>query len=200
MARAARASDLSVSAILPARLEHLAGVKRLADRFKRELGFLHRAALQRAIEAQCVLVLLRQPTNHDEQEDAPPEDSRQITLPVETEKQAPSEKSEEPEVVGMVHFYLRRDHSVTLSNIVVAQAYQGHGLGRVLFTALVQHVQQAGKTQIRLKCPAELSANHFYQRLGLELAAVEPGKHRPLNIWSYTLGEAVVVPPPIDGR
>jgi ribosomal protein S18 acetylase RimI-like enzyme len=165
MAEASIPPDSAFSEIVLAQAEHLAGAKRLADRFKRELGFLNRMTLQKAIESQCVLVILQ---------------------PVQDGKLAVT-RQEEPEVVGMVHFYLRRDQTVTLYNIVVAQAYQKRGLGRSLFTALVKMVEKSGKTQIRLKCPAELPANQFYQRLGLELVEEEPGKRRPLNIWSYRL-------------
>jgi hypothetical protein len=38
-----------------------------------------------------------------------------------------------------------------------------------------------------LKCPTELPANAFYEHLGLQLVACETGKHRPLNVWAYTL-------------
>jgi ribosomal protein S18 acetylase RimI-like enzyme len=166
MVEASIPPDSAFSEIVLAQAEHLAGAKRLVDRFKRELGFLNRMTLQKAIEAQCVLVMLHQPVQNG---------------------QLAVTRQEEPEVVGMVHFYQRRDQTVTLYNIVVAQAYQRRGLGRSLFTALVKMAEKSGKRQIHLKCPAELPANQFYQRLGLELVAEEPGKRRPLNIWSYTL-------------
>ena len=143
-------------AILVAQMEHLAAAKRLADRHKRELGFINRAILQKAIESRSLLV-------------------------------APCRVDPGSELAGMVHFYMRRDNSVTLYNIAVAQEYQRRGLGRRLFEELVRLTCSLGKTQIRLKCPTELPANLFYERLGLEKVAVEPGRHRPLNVWVYTL-------------
>lgn len=103
---------------------------------------------------------------------------------VRQDEAAPDEQSE---VAGMVHFYARRDHIITLYNIVVAQTYQSRGIGRRLFEALIGVAESRGKTLIRLKCPAELPANLFYKHLGLELIVVEPGKIRPLNVWGYTL-------------
>ena len=148
-------------AILVAQMEHLTAAKRLADRHKCELGFINRAILQKAIESHSLLV-------------APcPNIDNSVNA--------------ELELVGLVHFYVRRDNVVTLCNIVVAQVYQRTGLGRRLFEELVRLTCSMGKTQIRLKCPAELPANLFYERLGLKIVAVELGKHRPLNVWVYTV-------------
>ncbi len=95
---------------------------------------------------------------------------------------------EEPALLaGMVHFYIRRDNVVTLYSIAVVEAYRRRGIGRLLFNELVNITRTSGKTQIRLKCPADLPANLFYQRLGLELLTVEPGKRRPLNVWVYAV-------------
>jgi len=148
-------------AILVAQMEHLTAAKKLADRHKYELGFINQAILQKAIESNSLLV-------------APcPNIGNSVNA--------------ELELVGLVHFYVRRDNVVTLCNIVVAQVYQRTGLGRRLFEELVRLTCSMVKTQIRLKCPAELPANLFYERLGLKIVAVEPGKHRPLNVWVYTV-------------
>ncbi|HEX2913494.1 MAG TPA: GNAT family N-acetyltransferase [Chloroflexia bacterium] len=144
--------------IIPASQSHLAGTKRLSDRNKRELGFVNRAILEKAIVAGELLVAV---------------DSRAT--------------EEEPDVAGFVHFYVRRDQVITLYSIVVSQAYQGTGLGRRLFEALVIEARQRGKQQILLKCPTELAANLFYERMGLEIIRVEEGKRRPLNVWAYTI-------------
>lgn len=147
--------------IFVAQVEHLSTAKQLADKHKHELGFINRTILQKAIESRSLLV-------------APCPDSE-------------DNAANRSELAGMVHFYVRRDDVVTLYNIVVASAYQRRGLGRRLFEELVILTRSLGKMQIRLKCPAELPANLFYERLGLERVAVEPGKHRPLNVWVYTL-------------
>ncbi len=148
-------------AILVAQIEDLAAAKRLADKHKRELGFINRTILQKAIETHSLLIAPC--PNIDNCVDA------------------------ERELAGMVHFYVRRDNVVTLYNIVVAEVYQHTGLGRRLFEELVRSTCSLGKTQIRLKCPTELPANLFYERLGLKIVAVEPGKHRPLNVWIYAI-------------
>ncbi len=147
--------------IFVAQVEHLSIAKQLADKHKHELGFINRTILLKAIDARSLL----------------------IAACLDSEDNIASRS----ELAGMVHFYVRRDDVVTLYNIVVDSAYQRKGLGRRLFEELVSVISSLGKTQIRLKCPAELPANLFYERLGLTKVAVEPGKHRPLNVWVYTL-------------
>ncbi len=148
-------------AVVVAQIGHLLAAKKLADRHKYELGFINRVILRRAIESRSLLVV----------------PCPGVSSVVEAET----------ELAGMIHFYVRRDHTVTLCNIVVAQAYRRTGLGRQLFEELVKLSQSMGKTQIRLKCPADLPANHFYEQLGLDLVAAETGKRRPLNVWVYTI-------------
>lgn len=144
------------STIVLAEMAHLVAAKRLADQHKQELGFINRAILQKAIEAQALLV-------------------------------APLRSEQTNELAGLVHFYVRRDAIITLYSIAVAPAYQRQGLGRQLFAALIHEARARQKSEIRLKCPAELPANIFYERLGLQRIACEAGKHRPLNVWAYTL-------------
>lgn len=142
-----------------ARIEHLQAVKRLADKHKLELGFINLGMLRKAIEAETLLV---------------------ATCTI-------GDTGAESGLVGFVHFYLRRDSIVTLYSIVVAKDYRQRGLGRRLFAELVKVACFRGKTVIRLKCPIELSANAFYEHLGLKIACIEEGKHRPLNVWAYTM-------------
>jgi len=142
-----------------AEMEHLAAAKLLSDQHKRELGFINRAILQRAIETKSLLIAVR--NSGDEQ----------------TER----------ELLGLAHFYVRRDHIITLYSIVVAQVYQRTGLGRQLFGSLIHQACIQGKKEICLKCPEELPANVFYERLGLQKVASESGKLRTLNVWKYTL-------------
>lgn len=146
-----------------AQMEHLAEAKELADKHKHELGFINRAILRKAIESQSLLV---------------------ASCP----KVADSSDGGLA-LAGMVHYYVRQDSTVTLCNIVVTEGYQRTGLGRRLFEELVRSTRLLGKTQIRLKCPTDLPANLFYQSLGLRIIAVEPGKQRALNVWSYTIDD-----------
>lgn len=135
---------------------HLSGAKKLSDCFKRELGFINRGMLQKAIDNNELLVGWK-----------------------------PSADTAEPEVVGFVHFYVRRDQLLTLYSIGVAHEYQRMGLGCRLFEALIKEARQHQKSQIQLKCPIGLTANLFYKHLGLEVIRVETGKLRPLNVWCY---------------
>jgi ribosomal protein S18 acetylase RimI-like enzyme len=139
-----------------AEMTHLLAAKRLADQYKQELGFINRAILEKAIEAQSLLI-------------------------------APLSNEQTSDLAGLIHFYVRRDHIITLYSIAVAPTYQRQGLGRQLFAALINEARMRQKSEIRLKCPVELPANAFYKHLGLQQTACETGKHRPLNIWTYTL-------------
>ena len=147
-----------------ARVEHLSAVKLLADKHKRELGFINLGMLQKAIESDSLLV---------------------ATLTIDTIET--EHAGSDVGLAGFVHFYIRRDSVVTLYSIVVAQEYRQRGLGRRLFAELVRAACSREKTEIRLKCPIELPANAFYEHLGLKIACVEEGKHRPLNVWTYTM-------------
>lgn len=147
-----------------ARVEHLSAVKYLADKHKLELGFINLGMLRKAIESDSLLVAM-------------------LAIDDSGAEYAATEAG----LVGFVHFYARRDSVVTLYSIVVAQDYRQRGLGRRLFAELVKVACSRGKTVIRLKCPIELSANAFYEHLGLKIACVEEGKHRPLNVWAYTM-------------
>jgi GNAT superfamily N-acetyltransferase len=146
----------SALSVVVAQEYHLSSVKELAEQHKRELGFVNREILRKAIEARSVLIV-------------------------------PLEKEEPVLLAGIVHFYIRRDNVVALYSIAVAEAYRRRGVGRLLFEELVNITRTSGKNQIRLKCPTDLPANLFYQRLGLELLTVEPGKRRPLNVWVYAV-------------
>lgn len=93
------------------------------------------------------------------------------------------------QLAGMLHFYQRRDDVVTLYTIAVAEPYRHCGIGRSLFEELVHIAHISGKAYIRLKCPTDLPANLFYEKLGLELVTVEEGKQRPLNVWCYKVSK-----------
>ena len=141
--------------------QHLVGAKQLSDLHKNELGFVNRAILKKAIAAHELLVALY--------------------------PEPPNEAEHKIDIAGFAHFYLRRDSIMTLYSIVVNREYQGKGLGRQLFGALINEARERGKNQIYLKCPSELPANLFYERLGLEILRVDEGKHRPLNVWVYSI-------------
>jgi ribosomal protein S18 acetylase RimI-like enzyme len=87
------------------------------------------------------------------------------------------------QVIGFVHYRHRQDSQTTLYEICVDEASRRNGVGRSLVQALAIESQALGRACIRLKSPADLLANKFYQQLGFELVGTEPGKRRPLNVW-----------------
>lgn len=99
-----------------------------------------------------------------------------------------AERSNE-EVVGFVHYRHRRDSQTTLYEICVQQHHRLQGIGIALVSALSAEASALGKTQIRLKAPADIVANNFYRAVGFTLAGTEPGRKRNLNIWNYALSD-----------
>ncbi len=90
-------------------------------------------------------------------------------------------------VVGFVRFRHRRDKTTTLYEIAVANHIKRQGIGRALIYRLIEHARQHNQLDIKLKCPVNLPANHFYSALGFELVRVEKGKRRELNVWRLQL-------------
>ncbi len=87
-------------------------------------------------------------------------------------------------IVGFVIYRHRKtDDQTTLSEICVARTFRGQGIGKALLTALYTDCQKKGRLFIQLKCPADLSANDFYEHVGWTLHDVEEGKKRLLNVW-----------------
>jgi hypothetical protein len=74
---------------------------------------------------------------------------------------------------GFVRFHRRRDGWATVYELCSVRP----GAGRALLEAV--------PAPRRLKAPADLPCNGFYEHLGGVLAATDPGKHRPLNVWEW---------------
>jgi len=98
-----------------------------------------------------------------------------------------AERSNNEDVVGFVHYRHRRDSQTTLYEICVQQHHRRQGIGIALISALSAEASAFGKTHVRLKAPADIAANDFYQAVGFALAGMEPGRKRNLNIWNYVL-------------
>lgn len=153
-------SLLSSAVVTHAQEQHLLGIKQLVDRYRQELGFVNKAILTKSMATRSLLV-------------------------ASSTEELNSTEQQEIKVVGLLHFYIRRDEYVSLYSIAVAEEYRGHGIGQLLFTALIEECKFLGKSFIRLKCPIDLPANAFYRHIGMKLDDVEQGKKRPLNVWSY---------------
>lgn len=94
----------------------------------------------------------------------------------------------ENNVVGFVAFRHRKlDLQTTLSEICVQRKYRGLGIGTDLIRILIRDCGRRNRAYIQLKCPTELSANKFYERLGFELHSVEAGKKQQLNVWRFAI-------------
>lgn len=94
-------------------------------------------------------------------------------------------------VIGFVIFRHRKtDTQTTLSEICLDHAVRGQGYGRGLINALHQDCILNCHTYIRLKCPADLAANAFYEHVGFQKVGMEAGKIRQLNIWELLVMEA----------
>ncbi|NES17894.1 MAG: GNAT family N-acetyltransferase [Symploca sp. SIO3E6] len=103
------------------------------------------------------------------------------------EKSAASGCLEVLKDIGFAHFHHRRDGQTTIYSIAVVPECQGLGWGRLLFYRVLCSSIEAGCNRIFVKCPVDLKANSFYERLGFKLIGTDPGKKRPLNCWEYKI-------------
>jgi len=151
-----------------AKRSELKAVKRLADEHRHELGFVKLAALEKAIQERRLLVAVSKNVG---------------TL---TRLHACT-------IVGFVHFRCCKDGHATIYEIAVAPDWRGKGVGRKLVEAVCTHARLHSCTRLRLKCPIDLPANGFYQRLGFVRIGIEThdGNRRPLAIWELDLLEFV---------
>jgi ribosomal protein S18 acetylase RimI-like enzyme len=142
----ARLISLATAADVPA-------IKQLADRHRREIGFVPRGALE-ASGRRGGLWLAH-----------------------------PPDEAEPRQVLGYVQVHHRLDGQITLHTIAVDAPHRGAGIGRALVRAVEEDCRGRDMRGILLRCPVDLPANAFYARLGFELLRTEPGKRRPLHLW-----------------
>jgi ribosomal protein S18 acetylase RimI-like enzyme len=90
-------------------------------------------------------------------------------------------------LVGFVEYHHRRDEQTTLYHIVVKTEYRNQGIGRSLILALQKEAEAIGKNVIRLKCPADLPAQDFYDRMGFQIEGEAQGKRRRLVLWAFPI-------------
>lgn len=96
------------------------------------------------------------------------------------------------DILGFVVFRHRKiDLQTTLSDICVDAEKRRQGVGRSLIEKLTYDCEDKDRAFIQLKCPQNLKANQFYQNMGFELATVEEGKSRKLNVWRMPISEKI---------
>jgi len=91
------------------------------------------------------------------------------------------------EVVGFCHVYRRRDGIVTIYHLAVAPEARRQGVGRRLVEIAIADGRRCGAHVLRARCPEDLPANAFYERLGFVRAGTEAGKRRRLIVWELSL-------------
>jgi len=91
-------------------------------------------------------------------------------------------------IVGFLEYHHRRDNQTTLYHIAVRADHRKRGIGTALIDALTREAAQRHKTFIQIRCPADLPANSFYERVGCSQEGVQPGKKRDLIVWRLSLG------------
>jgi N-acetylglutamate synthase-like GNAT family acetyltransferase len=90
----------------------------------------------------------------------------------------------ECELVGFVIYRHRKtDNQTTLSDICITEKWRGCKGGQTLVRSLIEDCIGHGHEFILLKCPADLPANFFYEKLGFTRVRVDDGRRRPLSIW-----------------
>ncbi len=90
-------------------------------------------------------------------------------------------------ILGYCYFYRRRDGVSTIYHLVVDGRARRMGIGQRLVKQVVADARQCGATMIRLKCPADLEANDFYERVGFRQTGVEDHSPRPLKLWEMVV-------------
>lgn len=90
-------------------------------------------------------------------------------------------------VIGFVEYHHREDEQTTLYHIAVRPTHRRKGVGQALVHALRSEAESLGKRRILLKCPTDLPANGFYDRLGFQSVRKEQGKARNLDVWMLFL-------------
>ena len=87
---------------------------------------------------------------------------------------------------GMCHWHLRRDGQVTIREIIVEKRRQRCGIGQGMLGRLILDNRTA--TSLFAKCPVELPANGWYERMGFTLEGTETTRSgRELNLWRLPL-------------
>ncbi|MCS7266388.1 MAG: GNAT family N-acetyltransferase, partial [Armatimonadetes bacterium] len=108
--------------------------------------------------------------------------------------------TENDEVVGFTHFRLRKDGVAIIYDIAVLPSHRRRGYGRQMVNRVLELAKRDGCHCLILRCPQDLPSNEFYRHIGFELAGVERGKKRPLNIWRIKIPQKNGKFQPLKGK
>ena len=79
-------------------------------------------------------------------------------------------------------------YDAQVMTIAVDAAHQGHGLGRRLLTALVEHAREVGAGQVLLEVRVDNApAIHLYESLGFVMLGRRRAYYQPGNIDAFTM-------------
>ncbi len=86
---------------------------------------------------------------------------------------------------GLCHWHLRRDGQLTIYELIVLPERRRQGIGRRI---LGQLKGTPGAASILARCPANLDANAWYERMGFAREGTETTRTgRQLNLWRLRL-------------
>jgi ribosomal protein S18 acetylase RimI-like enzyme len=94
-------------------------------------------------------------------------------------------------IVGFVEYRHRQDEQTTLYHIAVQHDHRQISIGRQLVQALFSEAGQREKRHVQLKCPIDLEANEFYERLGFSQLGIQHGRKRDLVVWQIPISPAI---------
>ena len=79
-------------------------------------------------------------------------------------------------------------YDAQVMTVAVDGAHQGHGLGRRLLVALVDHAREIGASQVLLEVRVDNApAIHLYESLGFQMLGRRRAYYQPGNIDAYTM-------------
>lgn len=86
---------------------------------------------------------------------------------------------------GLCHWHLRRDGQLTIREIIVLPRKRNEGIGKTMLTHLIQ---TPNAKSIFAKCPTDLPANDWYERMGFICEGTETTRSgRELRLWRLVL-------------
>ena len=85
---------------------------------------------------------------------------------------------------GFLHFHHRLDGKSTLYHLCVLPKERRKGLGKLLVSTWENNARKHGATILQLKCPENLDANQFYEKIGFTQIDIYAGKRRKLIVWN----------------